>query len=69
MDGFPHMRGVGFQVPSAARLACARIWPDSGPLLVLARASLSQDGLQLEGFWELTGHIMGWQPLLPLAHP
>ena len=36
----------------ASHLACAHIWSDSGSFLV-ARTSVSQDGFQREGFWEV----------------
>ena len=36
----------------ANHLACAHIWSDLGSFLV-EHASLSQDGFQREGFWEV----------------
>ena len=52
-DGLHHVRGAGFRVPSGRSSCLCRIWRDTGPWLVVARASLSQDGLQLGGFWEV----------------
>ena len=44
--------GQSFQVPLASHLAWAHIWSSSRAFLV-AWTSLSQDGFQREGFWEV----------------
>ena len=44
--------GVTFRVVSGPSSCLAHIWSDSGSFLV-AHASLSQDGYQREGFWEV----------------
>ena len=44
--------GVSFQVVSGQSSCLTRIWPDSGPFLVVC-TSLSQDRFQHEGFWQV----------------
>ena len=48
--------GLASGLSQATHLACAHIWSDSGSSLV-AHASLSQDGFQCEGIWEV-GYLL-----------
>ena len=50
--GFLVVVGLVFGLTLTSHLACAHTWSDSGFFLV-ARASLSQDRFQREGFWEV----------------
>ena len=58
--------GIGFQVVSGQSPRLEHIWSNSWCLLV-ARASLSKVGFQLEGFWEV-GRTRGLV-LLPSLWP
>ena len=58
---------VSFRVVSGQSSCLAHICSDSEPFLV-AGSSLSQDGLQRQGFWEV-GHLLppsGPSPVLPV---
>ena len=44
--------GVSFRVVSGPSSCLAHVWSDLGSFLVV-RASLSQDGFQHEGLWEV----------------
>ena len=57
VSGFMVM-GLVFRFSLANHLACAHIWSDSGSFLV-ACTSLSQDGFQCEGFWDV-GRTILW---------
>lgn len=59
--------GICFQVVSGQSPCLAHVWSDSGSLLV-AQASLSKDGFQLEGFWRV-GRTYGLVSSLLVAPP